>query len=562
MSMYNMHPHGGNEDRLRLVASAAASASSLAPSPAATPPPPNPLPPLGFAPAPGAMPYLPPLSTAGPAAASPAPSPFATHSPHPSPATTRKAYPPPPPPLSSSSSHRVATPTADPYAAGSPHPSLLRLAQPAAVSVWGKRRLRLPGGASVPLPARPAAAALAALLVLAALVYYASTPATPEAGGYLPPSLVRAPGGNGGLVVSGGPAAVAAAAATSPPGTWYPAAGDVHSTSLSENVVHQRSVIDATYGFVDREPGNVERMVSVAGPRPRELRRKLGLIAIPAGRKAKPMVDRLVRRFGMADFSFMIFHWDNSTWDDLPWYKNAVAVRAIGQTKFYFAKRFLTPDVVQNYDYIWLWDDDIEPESYFDPVAFTQLLKDYHVHFAQPSLTWGEHGLQGPVVRKRDGGQVGRFSTFVEVMLPIISRGAWPCAWRVIPWDARATWGVDNAWYPACGAYGYCRFAIIDALPVKHMDTRTFENTMETNLAELNAYTAPFFDLCAAADASKDATLAWPLSTFCRWWFMRDSLLAFDTVRKMTPADRVNVTTCPDAVDFPNVENVPWWHIR
>ncbi|KAI9144888.1 hypothetical protein BKA69DRAFT_642040 [Paraphysoderma sedebokerense] len=232
-----------------------------------------------------------------------------------------------------------------------------------------------------------------------------------------------------------------------------------------------KSDTDLNFGFADREPGNVERLGRTS-PRNPPLKRKLGLVAIPAGEKAKPRVDELVRTFGMEHFSYFIFHWDNSTWDDLPWYRDVISARAIGQTKFWFAKRFLTPDVVQSYDYLWLWDDDIQLGSNFDAVGFTEILKSYNIHIAQPSLTIGQHGPQANVVTHRKVG-IGRFTNFVEIMIPIFSSAAWACSWRLIPFDSRATWGVDNAWYPVCGSIGYCRFAVIDKYPVKHMDTKT-----------------------------------------------------------------------------------------
>jgi hypothetical protein len=206
-----------------------------------------------------------------------------------------------------------------------------------------------------------------------------------------------------------------------PKDTWWPLSDDQHQgisrVSFEDNVIQRHSSVDDTFGFLDREAGNFEPVLG-SSPRPTLLARKLGLIAIPAGEKAKPLVNALIQRFGFRDFSFMIFHWDNATWNEFAWYSQVVSIRALGQTKFWFAKRYLVPDVVQNYDYIWLWDDDIQMTSQFDPVRLTETLKAYHIHFAQPSLMWGEHGLQGPVVRKRDGIEVGRFTTFVEVMIP------------------------------------------------------------------------------------------------------------------------------------------------
>jgi hypothetical protein len=94
------------------------------------------------------------------------------------------------------------------------------------------------------------------------------------------------------------------------------------------------------------------------------------------------------------------------------------------------------------------------------------------------------------------------------------------------------------------------------------MDTRTFDNSFETNIAELEAYSKPFKELCEKAEVMSDHLIARPVLTFCRWWTMRDPLLQFDTVRIMNEADRINRTSCPDNVDFPRTLNVPWWYIR
>ncbi|KAI9215950.1 hypothetical protein BC828DRAFT_394490, partial [Blastocladiella britannica] len=325
-----------------------------------------------------------------------------------------------------------------------PHPALSRLASgrssatPPMLSVLAAKV-----GSGVPRRWRVPSMLALALLVAVIVVHRASRPHA--AGGYVPVVRKGVPGDTFPYASS----LLPAPAATSKDlhGNAADAAALRAPIAVTDNVVYAHApAVDNVWGFVDREPGSFEPMV-IGQPAPRRtpLPRKHGLIAIAAGQKAKPTVDKLVRRFGLHDFGFMLFHWDNATWHEFDWYKDIISVRSLGQTKFWFAKRYLTPDVVQNYDYIWLWDDDIVPEPEFDAVGFTKILKDYHVHFAQPALTWGEHGLQGAVVRKREGSPIGRFTSFVEIMLPVVSRGAWPCAWRMIPWDARATWGVDNA---------------------------------------------------------------------------------------------------------------------
>ena len=50
----------------------------------------------------------------------------------------------------------------------------------------------------------------------------------------------------------------------------------------------------------------------------------------------------------------MLFHYDGAVdgWGDLPWSRRAVHVAAADQTKWWFAKRFLHPDLVAEYDYV------------------------------------------------------------------------------------------------------------------------------------------------------------------------------------------------------------------
>ena len=79
------------------------------------------------------------------------------------------------------------------------------------------------------------------------------------------------------------------------------------------------------------------------------------LVAIPVGIKNKAAVDKLVSKFPADRFTLMLFHYDGAgeeQWDDLEWSRRAVHVSARGQTKWWFAKRFLHPDVVAEYDYV------------------------------------------------------------------------------------------------------------------------------------------------------------------------------------------------------------------
>ena len=79
-------------------------------------------------------------------------------------------------------------------------------------------------------------------------------------------------------------------------------------------------------------------------------------MAVHVGIKNKAAVDKLVSKFPAGDFAVMLFHYDGAVeqWGDLEWSRRAVHVAAPGQTKWWFAKRFLHPDVVEEYDYVFV----------------------------------------------------------------------------------------------------------------------------------------------------------------------------------------------------------------
>lgn len=151
------------------------------------------------------------------------------------------------------------------------------------------------------------------------------------------------------------------------------------------NYLYYHSPVDLAFGFVEREPGSFERIGSTA-PRHPPLARKLGLVTVTVTGKSKQRVHRLLSQFAHSDFGIMLFITDDSQWTEFAWCADAIAVHAHHQTKYWFAKRYLTPDVVQNYDYIWLWDDAFGIDASFDPAAFVAALKANNVHFGQPAV--------------------------------------------------------------------------------------------------------------------------------------------------------------------------------
>ncbi|KAL0794446.1 hypothetical protein Bca101_065823 [Brassica carinata] len=65
-------------------------------------------------------------------------------------------------------------------------------------------------------------------------------------------------------------------------------------------------------------------------------------------------------------FTLVLFHYDGRTteWDQYEWSKRAIHVSVPKQTKWWYAKRFLHPDIVAPYDYIFIWDEDLGLEHF------------------------------------------------------------------------------------------------------------------------------------------------------------------------------------------------------
>ncbi|ORZ41222.1 hypothetical protein BCR44DRAFT_111570, partial [Catenaria anguillulae PL171] len=232
-------------------------------------------------------------------------------------------------------------------------------------------------------------------------------------------------------------------------------------------------------------------ILSSSAPRSPPLKRQIGLLAIPVGAKSRALISPVIRKFKNAGFHIYLFHYDTSG----PWQEYAreyPSVTAPGQAKFWFAKRYLPPQVVENYEYIFLWDDDVGflDIDAWDPVEFVRIMRTYAIHVAQPAIVDGlKDYAQAKVVKWNPRAGTGRWTSFVEMMFGVYSREAWQaCIWELLPWNGRSYWGTDFAFYPHCAAAGYCRVAVIDAMPVRHMDKHLFKSVSMENMREMRMY--------------------------------------------------------------------------
>ncbi|KNA19338.1 hypothetical protein SOVF_062490 [Spinacia oleracea] len=200
-----------------------------------------------------------------------------------------------------------------------------------------------------------------------------------------------------------------------------------------------------------------------------KLKPSLNLLAIAVGVKQKEIVNKTVEKFLSNDFVIMLFHYDGivDEWSDLRWNNRVIHVSAKNQTKWWFAKRFLHPDIVAEYDYIFLWDEDLDVEN-FNPQRYINIIRSEGLEISQPALDPVKSVVHHPITARRKNeilhrrfykskgsGLCDENSTtppctgWVEMMAPAFSKAAWQCVWYMIQNDLIHAWGLDRQ-------MGYC----------------------------------------------------------------------------------------------------------
>ncbi|XP_056862915.1 uncharacterized protein LOC108853019 isoform X1 [Raphanus sativus] len=197
--------------------------------------------------------------------------------------------------------------------------------------------------------------------------------------------------------------------------------------------------------------------------------RAMSLLAMAVGIKQKELVNKVIQKFPSRDFVVMLFHYDGvvEDWKQYPWNEHAIHVSVMNQTKWWFAKRFLHPDIVAEYEYIFLWDEDLGV-AHFNPQRYLSIVKEEGLEISQPALDTTKTKVHYPITARHNNLKVHRrmykdkgsvrcddHSTdppcvgWVEMMAPVFSRSAWRCSWYMIQNDLIHAWGLDKQ-------LGYC----------------------------------------------------------------------------------------------------------
>uniref|UniRef100_A0A2P2MHD4 Lysine ketoglutarate reductase trans-splicing related 1 n=2 Tax=Rhizophora mucronata TaxID=61149 RepID=A0A2P2MHD4_RHIMU len=176
------------------------------------------------------------------------------------------------------------------------------------------------------------------------------------------------------------------------------------------------------------------------------------LLALPVGIKQRDLVNEMVKKFLSSNFSVMLFHYDGfvDKWKEFEWSNHVVHISAQNQTKWWFAKRFLHPDIVEDYSYIFLWDEDLGVEN-FDPQLYLSIVRSEGLEISQPALDTSKSQIHQQITARARKSVVHRriykpgicdgkssappCTGWVEMMAPVFTKAAWRCAWYMIQVD-------------------------------------------------------------------------------------------------------------------------------
>ncbi|KAL2897173.1 LRR receptor kinase SERL2 [Bienertia sinuspersici] len=98
------------------------------------------------------------------------------------------------------------------------------------------------------------------------------------------------------------------------------------------------------------------------------------------------------------------------------WNDRVVHVSAINQTKWWFAKRFMHPDVVAAYEYNFLWDEDLGVDD-FDPLQYISIVKEEGLQISQPALDGNKSEVHHQITARGEYTRMVNVKTTVNALL-------------------------------------------------------------------------------------------------------------------------------------------------
>lgn len=218
------------------------------------------------------------------------------------------------------------------------------------------------------------------------------------------------------------------------------------------------------------------------------------LVTFTVGFDQRDIVNAAVSKFSK-NWTIVLFHYDGRTseWDQFEWSQRVIHISARKQSKWWFAKRFLHPDIVSPFEYIFIWDEDLGVE-HFNAEEYIRLVKKHGLEISQPGLE-PNRGLTWQMTKRLGNSEVHKTTeerpgwcqdphkppcaAFVEIMAPVFSKSAWRCVWHMIQNDLVHGWGLDFA-LGRCVEPAHEKIGVVDSQYIVHKVVPSLGNQGES----------------------------------------------------------------------------------
>ncbi|KAH7856916.1 hypothetical protein Vadar_006850 [Vaccinium darrowii] len=184
------------------------------------------------------------------------------------------------------------------------------------------------------------------------------------------------------------------------------------------------------------------------------------LVTFTVGYGQKDNVDAAVKKATSQYFYFIMMD------EQL----NGMSLSGQSELFMWYAKRFLHPDIVAAYDYIFIWDEDLGVE-HFNAEEYIRLVRKHGLEISQPGLEPTKL-LHWAMTKRITDREVHKF---VEIMAPVFSRNAWRCVWHLVQNDLVHGWGLDFALHK-CVEPAHEKMGVVDAQWIVHQTIPSLGN--------------------------------------------------------------------------------------
>ena len=181
------------------------------------------------------------------------------------------------------------------------------------------------------------------------------------------------------------------------------------------------------------------------------------------GKNGKEYLKKIIEKFGHEHFDYLIIIYDDTKFLEKIFAK-CKFVQDVGY-KWKLIKSHVSPDLGDKYNYIFLWDDDIDVKN-FSVLNFLNILNRNNLDCAQPALTPKSYCSHKITLQNKDY-KNGRRTDFVEIMVCVIKGTKWLKFWNIIEKDYNFWgWGYDLYMLSKCQFF---RLGIVDSEAVTHV---------------------------------------------------------------------------------------------